>query len=137
MQFAVPQFIDIEDKVFGPLTFKQFIYVLGGVGATIVFYYIFPLIIAIFFIIPVAGIAFMFAFKPIHGRPFSVVFESAFKYLFGNKLYLWRKTEKGPEKTASIQLLQTLKPEEKKIPRVKEGKLEDLSWNLDVQRDVK
>jgi hypothetical protein len=29
MQFRVPQFIDIEDKLFGPLTFKQFIYLAG------------------------------------------------------------------------------------------------------------
>lgn len=32
MQFQVPQFIEVEDKIFGPLTFKQFVYIAGGVA---------------------------------------------------------------------------------------------------------
>ncbi|TSC80302.1 MAG: hypothetical protein G01um101429_152 [Parcubacteria group bacterium Gr01-1014_29] len=31
-QFQVPQFIEVEDKIFGPLTTKQFFYLLGGGG---------------------------------------------------------------------------------------------------------
>ena len=42
MQFQVPQFIEIEDKIFGPLTFKQFIYLAGGVGASIVLWLYIP-----------------------------------------------------------------------------------------------
>ena len=40
MQFQVPQFIEIEDKIFGPLTAKQFFYILGG-GAIIFLLYVF------------------------------------------------------------------------------------------------
>lgn len=32
MQYEVPQFIDVKDKVFGSLTFAQFIFSAGGVG---------------------------------------------------------------------------------------------------------
>ena len=32
MQFQVPQFLDVEDKIVGPFTIKQFIYLAGGVG---------------------------------------------------------------------------------------------------------
>ena len=32
MQFQVPQFIEIEDKIIGPFTVKQFIYLVGGAG---------------------------------------------------------------------------------------------------------
>ncbi len=32
MRFEVPQFIDVEDKIFGPFTFKQFLYLAGGAG---------------------------------------------------------------------------------------------------------
>jgi len=39
MRHEVPQFIDIEDKIFGPLTFFQGLYLLGGFfGAFSVFY---------------------------------------------------------------------------------------------------
>ena len=32
MQFQVPQFLDVEDKIIGPFTIKQFLYLAGGVG---------------------------------------------------------------------------------------------------------
>jgi Flp pilus assembly protein TadB len=32
MEYQVPQFIEVEDKIFGPLTLKQFIFVAGGAG---------------------------------------------------------------------------------------------------------
>ncbi|MFM2424198.1 MAG: hypothetical protein RLZZ70_589, partial [Candidatus Parcubacteria bacterium] len=38
MQFEVPQFIEIEDKIFGPLTWKQFLYVGGGLSMTAVLF---------------------------------------------------------------------------------------------------
>src|SRR3990172_12458701 len=45
MQFQVPQFIEIEDKIFGPLTFKQFIYVAGGAGACYLLWRVLPLLL--------------------------------------------------------------------------------------------
>ena len=38
MRFSVPQFIDVEDKIFGPLTLKQGIYRVGAVGAAYLIY---------------------------------------------------------------------------------------------------
>ena len=38
MQFKVPQFIDVEDKLFGPVTFKEFVYLAGGAGLIYVIY---------------------------------------------------------------------------------------------------
>jgi hypothetical protein len=32
MQFQVPQFLDVEDKIIGPFTIKQFLYLAGGAG---------------------------------------------------------------------------------------------------------
>ena len=43
MQFQVPQFIEVEDKIFGPLTFKQFVYMTGGVGAAYMLWRVMPL----------------------------------------------------------------------------------------------
>nr|HPI66783.1 PrgI family protein [Candidatus Paceibacterota bacterium] len=70
MQFRVPQFIDIEDKLFGPLTFKQFIYLAGGAGLVFVIYKTIPLVFAIFLMIPVAGLAAALAFYKPNGKPF-------------------------------------------------------------------
>ena len=42
MRFQVPQFIEVEDKIFGPLTFKQFVYVTGGVGLAVILFLFLP-----------------------------------------------------------------------------------------------
>jgi hypothetical protein len=57
MQFKVPQFLDIEDKIFGPFTFSQFAYLAGGAGISYFLYKILGFwlgIIPILFIISLA-----------------------------------------------------------------------------------
>ena len=39
MQFQVPQFIETEDKIVGPFTLRQFMYVAGaGLGSAILYF---------------------------------------------------------------------------------------------------
>ena len=45
MQYQVPQFIDVEDKIFGPFTFKQFIYMIGGIALSYIIYRFIPSLI--------------------------------------------------------------------------------------------
>ena len=90
MQFEVPQFIEIEDKIFGPLTWRQFLYLGGGVGlAVAIFFYSFLLFV--FFGLPLALLAGALAFYPVNNRPFSYFLEAIINYLRGQRLYLWRK----------------------------------------------
>ena len=42
MRFQVPQFIEVEDKIFGPLTLKQFLYTAGGAAVGFIIWSIFP-----------------------------------------------------------------------------------------------
>src|SRR3989338_2537880 len=69
MRFQVPQFIEIESKIFGPLTFKQFIYLAGGAGLSFLFYAFLPFFIAVIFIAPVGAFAAALAFYKVHNRP--------------------------------------------------------------------
>ena len=41
MQFAVPQFTDVEDKLIGPLTLKQFLMMLATGGVLLFFWSLF------------------------------------------------------------------------------------------------
>ena len=95
MRFEVPQFIEIEDKIFGPLTWRQFIYVGGGVGLAAVLFFLTPFVIFVIFGMPVAVLTFLLGFYPVNNRPFAQFLESAVRYLRGNKLYLWRKKGTG------------------------------------------
>ena len=135
MKFQVPQFIEIEDKIFGPLTLKQFIYLAGGGGISFVIYSIIPyIVVALFLIIPVMFFSVALAFYKVNGKPFIFVVESAFKYTLSNKLYLWQKREKIITKreqdsaSANSTLL--------KVPRLSESKLKDLTWSLDINENI-
>lgn len=99
MRFEVPQFIDIEDKIFGPLTWRQFVYLGGGIGICFVTMFILPSVlpsfiswmIILFLGIPLALLAGALAFFPINNRPFSYFLEAIYKYISSVKLYLWNK----------------------------------------------
>lgn len=134
MQFQVPQFIEVEDKLVGPLTFKQFLYILGGGGACfLIWSLVSPIssLLAIILLTPFAALSLALSFYKINERPFSVILESGFKYFFKDRLYIWSKTPKNAPKEAAK------KPEAAKpqitVPRLTESKLKDIAWSLDIQ----
>ncbi len=132
MQFKVPQFIDIEDKLFGPFTFRQFVYLVGGAGMIFVIYRLLPLWIGIFLILPIAGLTGLLTFYRINNKPFIYYLQAAFNYAISSKLYVWKQrlakhTDKEPDD--DIALLS----KKSTLPMVTESKLKDLSWSLDVQ----
>ena len=89
MRFTVPQFIEIEDKIFGPLTWKQFLYVGGGFGLAVALFFV-NFILFVFVGLPVAALAGALAFYPVNNRPFSVFLESAFNYFMSDHRYFWQ-----------------------------------------------
>jgi hypothetical protein len=93
MRFEVPQFIEIEDKIVGPLTWRQFIYIAGGIGILVIMYLSLPFLFTIIFGLPLGALAVSLAFHKINNRPFSMFLESSITYFTKSKLYLWRKEE--------------------------------------------
>ena len=115
MRFQVPQFTEVEDKIVGPLTLKQFIYLAGA------------------------------AFYKINNRPFIRVVESFLKYILTSRLYIWKHEQRAitPEESASatpvfvpklsesklrdlswgLEVKQNLNPEEVKPITINEGKI--------------
>ncbi|PIP86346.1 hypothetical protein COV42_01970 [Candidatus Campbellbacteria bacterium CG11_big_fil_rev_8_21_14_0_20_44_21] len=128
----VPQFIEVEDKIFGPLSFKQFIYLLGGAGFTFIMFRVFPLFLALLFAAPVIALSLSLAFYKINSKPFIFTLEAGFKYIMNAKLYIWKKEPKK-------QIPKT--PEEVgaeifSVPKLSESKLDDLAWGLDIKEKV-
>ncbi len=134
MQFQVPQFIEVEDRIFGPLTLKQFLYLGGGVGGSVAIWFLVPSkIIAVILIAPLVAFALALAFYKINGKPFIDVVQSAFYYFLGGKLYLWDKKTKIPTKTGEeiSQAKSALI-----VPKISESKLKDLTWSLDIKETL-
>ncbi len=134
MQFQVPQFIEVEDKIFGPLTFKQFIYIGGGVGAAYLLWRVLPIYIAAPLIAAEAGLAAALAFLQLNGRPFIIGLENGFFYLVHSKLYLWNNVRKQKSKKAVEQAI--AKSSSLYIPKLSDSKLHELAWSLDINERI-
>jgi hypothetical protein len=135
MRFLVPQFIEVEDKIFGPLTFKQFAYLLGGVGWCVILYVLLGFIPAAILGLPVLGLGVALAFFKVNSRPFIFMMESAFNFFIRSRLYIWKKEAK---KKAEQE-----KPDEELadanrsfVPKLSGSKLKDLAWSLDIKESM-
>jgi hypothetical protein len=133
MRFQVPQFIEIEDKIFGPLTLKQFIYLAGGGGVIFVLWTLLPHFLAIIAGIPIIVLAAALAFYKINNRPFVNMLESAFKYTLNKRLYVWKKRDlkKLQKKTVEEEMKSPVY-----VPKLSESKLKDLAWSLDIKESI-
>ena len=130
MRFEVPQFIDIEDKIFGPLTFKQFIYVAGGAGLCFAVYKLIPIYIAIPIMIVIAGLAWALAFYKLNNQPFINIGQSFIIYLIKGKKYVWRKEikkEQPVEQKPATPAAPTVQNQE-----ITARRIQDLARNLDI-----
>ncbi len=133
MRFQVPQFINVEDKLLGPFTIKQFVYLVGGGGMVYIAYNFLPWYLSFPLILPVVGFALALAFYRPNGKPFIYMVQAAIQYLLSNRLYLWKRVPKPmtPERAAK-----ELTPSAS-VPSLSESKLKDLTWALDINQNVK
>jgi len=134
MQFQVPQFIEVEDKIFGPLTFKQFIYIGGGLGACYILWRVLPLLISAPLILVVGGLTAGLAFFQFNGRPFILALENGFFFFIRGKLYLWDNTRK-PAKSKAVAAV-VPRSAEVYVPKLSESRLHELAWSLDIKERV-
>ncbi len=129
MRFQIPQFIDVEDKIVGPFTLKQFIYLAGGASVGVVA----TLFLGVFFGLlvssPIIVLSLALAFYKINNRPFVNTLESAFKYFIKDKLYIWKKEEPKEAEEAKEKKFSSLI-----VPNLSESKLKDMNWELDVKK---
>lgn len=128
MEYQVPQFIEVEDKIFGPFTLKQFIYVAGGVGLCAIVLLYLPLWLGIIIALPVGGLTAALAFYKINNKPFVEIMEAAFNYYIGDRLYLWKK-----DRNVSVDAPVAAKPADPAKLGLTQSKLKDLAWSLDIK----
>lgn len=132
MKFAVPQFIEVEDKIFGPLTLKQAIYLAGGAGVAAFLFFTFGFFVAVLIGGPIVALAMALAFFKINSRPFVLVLESAFYYTLRNKLYLWKKMQQKHQQEQAKEA-EVAKPF---VPKLSDSKLKELAWSLDIKESM-
>ncbi len=139
MRFQVPQFIEVESKIFGPLTLKQFIYLAGGAGLIFLAYAALPFLIAIVLALPIGAFSLALAFYKVNNQPFIKAVENALKYSSEAKIYVWKRES---EKKRAIAATKKKKEEESGVPEIyvpklTKSKLKDLAWSLDIKEELK
>ncbi len=132
MRFQVPQFIEIQDKIFGELTLRQFLYLAGGGGMCFILIKILPTILGIILSLPVAGLSLALSFYKYNDRQFIFVMQSAIMYALGTKLYLWKKEPKKIEGSKQSDAIDSMLY----IPKMADSKLKDITWSLDVSKEA-
>ena len=130
MRFEVPQFIEIEDKIIGPFTWKQFVYLAGGVGLGAVIFVTLPLFVFVILGLPLGGLSVLLAFYPVNNRPFADFLEAMVYFYKNNRVYYWRKKSTIVYRNKSIQ--NTPVPLRSTFTK-KEVDIQSLSRTLDVQ----
>jgi hypothetical protein len=126
-EYQVPQFIEVEDKIFGPLSLKQFVYVAGGIGLCVIILLTLPLYIGIILALPVALLSGGLAFYKINNKNRVDIIEAGVNFYTKNRLYLWKKEEKEAAAPVAAPA-----PERQKLV-LTQGKLRDLAWSLDIK----
>jgi hypothetical protein len=135
MQFQVPQFIEVEDKIFGPFTFQQFIWMTGGAGIAYIIYRLLPIYFAIPLGLALVGLAAALAFAQINGRPFIKYLEYGFYFFIHPRLYLW-SNERKPNQAQVKKALSPANDPTLYVPKLSGSKLHDLAWSLDIKERI-
>jgi len=94
-QYQVPQFIDVEDRILGPITMRQFFIMLIPLGVGIVLYFLLKFWLVVIIIIPVIGACALFAFYKPYGMSFSRFFAAFLTFSLKPKMYIWQHEEEA------------------------------------------
>lgn len=132
MQFKVPQFLEIEDKIFGPFTFKEFVYLAGGGGICFVLFKLLGLFWGAIPILAVAGLSIALARYRPNNKPFIDMLEAGLIYVTQSKLYIWKRRKAQINKKDQNIEVEQKNTMNRDTVRLGGNKLRDLAWSLDV-----
>jgi hypothetical protein len=144
MQFQVPQFIDIEDKVIGPFTIRQFLYLAGAGVIIFILYKVLSVTITVILAIPIIVIAAALGFYKPNNQPLMVLIKSFLGFLRKPDFYVWKKTlskDNQPKLEEDIQLIKKepiktkIKPEAR-LDSARQAKenLQEIGWKVEVEK---
>lgn len=112
-QYTVPQFIDVEDKILGPLTVRQFVIMLAVGLLLTIFYKLFSFGVFLIIGLPLFTAGVTLSFVKINGQAFHFFLLNMIQTLRRPPLRVWDKTLS----TAELQELMKAPPAEVIVPR--------------------
>ena len=128
-KFIVPQFIDKEDQILGPITVRQFLIMLVGTFSIFIAYAIFTLPFFILITVVIVGLIATFGFIKVNGQPFHIFFLNFLQSVLRPHLRVWDKRPIDAELRSYIAFGQvTITPKVSSMKARPEGsRLRDLT----------
>lgn len=127
-QFVVPQFIDVEDKILGPITVRQFSILLVTGLLVALTYRLADFVLFIFLGLIELGIGIVFSFVKINGQPFHYFILNMLQTSLRPALRVWNKELTRTEVSALIKTPPPPPPKSKsKKEKLTTSKLSELS----------
>lgn len=96
-QFVVPQFIDVEDKIFGPVTTRQFLILLVAGLILFIAFKLADTALFIFFLATLGSFSLILAFVKINGQAFHYFLLNLFQTLRRPSRRIWYKMDTKEE----------------------------------------
>lgn len=112
MQYKVPQNIDKEDKILGPLSFVQFIYVLIGGGLVLIAFTLFDTPLFLITAVPITLLTLGFSLIKVQDQPFSRFFMAVITYLMQPKRRMWQNLSRPDASGLGADWLADVKAEQ-------------------------
>lgn len=109
-QFTVPQFIDVEDKIFGPITVRQFVILLVDGLFLFICYKLADLVLFVLLLAIFGGAGLIIAFAKINGQPFHYAMLNFLQTMSKPTLRVWLKQHTNAELKALAQVEKTVVP---------------------------
>ena len=127
--FQVPQFIDIEDKIIGPISLRQFIILVVTVAIVFMLFKILQIWLRIIVGGSIGALGMALAFLKINGQNFSRVALNFLRYMINPRLYVWQRS--GEKRTLVKEQPKIVKKEETTKKRLSTSELEEMAKKLD------
>jgi len=127
-QFTVPQFIDVEDVIFGPITTRQFVIFLVAGLFLFIAYKIFTLLVFTICLAVIGGGSLILAFVKINGQSFHLFLLNFLKTMVKPPLRVWNKELSVRDLKFYLNLEPVIAPPPKPVKEsLRQSKLSELS----------
>lgn len=113
MRYTVPQFIDVEDKILGPLTTRQFLIMLLVVMVDAILYKTLDFVTFLLLGVTLLALGGIFAFFRVNGQPFHFFLLNMVQTLKRPAVRIWDKMQTDSELLALIRTVPPPPPKPK------------------------
>ncbi len=130
MLVNVPQYIDVEDKIAGPLTIKQLGWMLALGISLLILWGLLPAVAFFISGIPLAILFVALAFYKPYGQPLGSFVIFGILYYFRPKIYVWKRT---PEREQIVPRVTKIEDTDVKNKKITTETLHGLAQLLDSE----